>query len=289
VKALVEGMQGSINVKSSPGKGTTFFVRTILKKAETPTIELEEEEKKVYHIDGKVWLVDDDAFILKWCSSVMEMYKIEHSCFSSAEEALNQPWDERVKFVFTDMRMTGMNGAELCQRLRQVASPGVKFYVLTAQALPEERSKLLNMGFDGILMKPFHANELLELLQKYSLKKASAPTVLDLTSLNEMTFGDESVLREILDQFAKDSREDIAALKSCIKNSDLHNTRELMHRMAGRTGQIGIKDLSAKFRSFEIAIRDNQREILPDELNKVIRQAEIIVDQVEEKALSYSM
>jgi CheY-like chemotaxis protein len=64
------------------------------------------------------------------------------------------------------MRMSGMNGAELCKRLRKSTPDGVKFFVLTAQALPEERENLLSLGFDGYLMKPFHSTELLELAGK---------------------------------------------------------------------------------------------------------------------------
>lgn len=289
VKALVEGMNGNIHVKSNPGKGTTFFIRTIFKIAETPPLALKEVEQQAYEVDGKVWLVDDDAFILKWCSSVLEMYDIEHTCFSSAEEAVGQPWDDRVRFVFTDMRMPGMNGAELCQRLRQVASSEVKFYVLTAQALPEERSKLLDMGFDGILMKPFHANELLELLQKYSIKKDVELPKPDFSVLNEMTFGDESILREILEQFVTDSRKDIKSLSLCVENGDMKNMHELMHRMAGRTGQIGAKELSAQFRFYEIAIRENKQEISLKKIKDTINQADRMVDQVGEKVLSYSI
>ena len=295
VKSLVEGMQGNIHVKSIPEKGTTFIAKIILEKAEKPLVTTEEVEKKVYQIHGKVWLVDDDAFILKWCSSVLDLYHVDHDFFSSGEEVLEQPWDDDVKFVLTDMRMTGINGAELCERLRKTAPPDVKFYVLTAQALPEERSKLMQMGFDGILMKPFHSNELLELLENNSVKKSDSSPVnsnqnqIDLSILNEMTFGDETILREILKQFVKDCRQDLASLLSCLENSDMESMHELMHRMAGRTGQIGAKELSARFRFHEIAMRENKQEISENELKDIVKQSENVIDQVEEKVLSYSI
>ncbi|MCE7041926.1 ATP-binding protein [Dyadobacter sp. CY312] len=288
VKSLVEGMDGNIRVESSLGKGTTFFVNIILTQADTPLAEEENKVQKVYDIQGKAWLVDDDTFILKWCSSVLDMYQVEHECFSSPEEVLNQPWDDDVKFVLTDMRMPGMNGAELCARLRETASADVKFYVLTAQALPEERSKLLGMGFDGILMKPFHSNQLLELLEKSTVKKQPDSPALDLSVLSAMTFGDDTMMREILEIFVKDSREDITKLKEMLDNSEIPEMHELMHRMAGRTGQIGAREVSASFRFYEIAIRDG-KEISAREISELITQAASVIDQVEEKALSYSM
>lgn len=294
VKALVEGMSGNIHVTSTQGQGTTFFVTTSMKKAET--LELTEEApERSYQIQGKVWLVDDDAFILKWCSSVLEMNGIPHTAFSSAEEVLSRPWDNQVKFILTDMRMSGMNGAELCKRLRRSAPEDVRFFVLTAQALPEERKKLLGMGFDGYLMKPFHSRDLLELLESSSdteLQVAARPSdhaEFDFSMLNEMTFGDESLLREILDQFVKDSREDIHSLRSHIAAGELGHAQELMHRMAGRTGQIGAKDLSARFRALEIGLRENPYDVATDEMIAVVNDAASVIEQVEEKALTYSI
>jgi signal transduction histidine kinase/CheY-like chemotaxis protein len=296
VKALVEGMSGNIKVKSTLGKGTTFFVTTRMKKAETLEMNPEETQQRHYHVAGKVWLVDDDAFILKWCSSVLDMNGITNTCFSSAEEVLGRPWDKQVKFVLTDMRMSGMNGAELCKRLRQYADKDVKFFVLTAQALPEERAGLLGMGFDGYLMKPFHSNELLELLEASSADpdinpepQPSKATTLDFTSLNEMTFGDESLLREILEQFVKDSRQDVNDLDHYLENNELDKVQELMHRMAGRTGQIGASELSAQFRYYDIALREPIPDVSMDEMQKVIKTAANVIEQVEEKALAYSI
>lgn len=304
VKALVEGMSGSVHVTSKQGEGTTFFVTTSMKKADT--LELAEETpERSYRINGKVWLVDDDAFILKWCSSVLEMNGIPHTAFSSAEEVLSRPWNDEVKFVLTDMRMSGMNGAELVKRLRKSAPDDVKFFVLTAQALPEERKKLLGMGFDGYLMKPFHSRDLLELLEASSAPEIAQPPVapaegnmedqvahnldFDFSMLTEMTFGDESLLREILDQFVKDSRSDIDSLRHHIAAGELDHAQELMHRMAGRTGQIGARDLSARFRNLEIALRENPLEVSEKEMTQVVNDAASVVEQVEEKALSYSI
>jgi signal transduction histidine kinase/DNA-binding response OmpR family regulator len=292
VKAIVEGMGGNIRVKSSLGQGTTFFVTASMKKADTLEL-IEEAPERNYRVTGKVWLVDDDSFILKWCSSVLEMNGIPHNSFSSAEEVLSRPWDNQVKFVLTDMRMSGMNGAELCKRLRKVADDDVKFFVLTAQALPEERLSLLNLGFDGYLMKPFHSKELLELLESSSSMEVQEPEQqpeeLDFTMLNEMTFGDESLMREILDQFVKDSKNDMDALESNLQSRDLEKVMEIMHRMAGRTGQIGAKDLSARFRAFEIELRVDPSQVSMEEMEKTARKARSVIEQIEGKALAYSM
>lgn len=293
VKSLVEAMNGTIQVLSELGKGTSFSINIVLPKADAPLKVLENTPQKTYQVEGTVWLVDDDAFILKWCSSVLDMHKIKHQCFSSAEEVLDHPWDDEVRFVLTDMRMQGMTGAELCNQLRARGTQHVKYYVLTAQALPEERSVMLNMGFDGILMKPFHANQLMELLEKSSApkptKQPKSTVSLDFSALEQMTFGDEAILREILELFTQDSRKDLSTLQKLLDNDQIQDMHEIMHRMAGRSGQIGAKDISAQFRQYEVAIRDGKKEIAPTEIEAIITKASLVIDQVEEKIHSYSI
>lgn len=299
VKALVDAMGGTIEVDSTLNKGTTFTVNTDFPRGETPTGITDQSLEKKYNITGKVWLVDDDAFILKWCASVLETQDIPHECFSSAEDVLARDWDEEVTVVLTDMRMPGLNGAELCKELRKVASKSVKIYVLTAQALPEEQSKLLEMGFDGILMKPFHSSDILDLLQANSdnqpiqipiiksvEKLQSAP---DFSVLEEMTFGDEALLKEILEQFVKDTRNDLSELKDSISNNNTENVTEIAHRLSGRIGQIGAPQISIQFRKIEVSLRENPESISASELNETVAEADILIEQIDEKILSYSI
>src|SRR5690606_25819810 len=103
----------------------------------------------------KVWVIDDDAFILDLCSTILANHQIKHTCFNEPAKLLAADWDHEVKFIFMDMRMPGMSGKELCALLRKQIPADVKIIALTAQVLPEEREQVLNNGFDALLMKPF--------------------------------------------------------------------------------------------------------------------------------------
>jgi len=302
VKALVDAMGGMIEVDSKLGKGTTFIVHTDFPKAAIPVLTANKFLEKEYNINGKVWLVDDDVFILKWCASVLESHHIAHACFSSAEEVLDTAWDDAVTVVLTDMRMPGLNGAELCQRLRKIAPASLKIYVLTAQALPEEQSALLDLGFDGILMKPFHSSEILDLLQANSdnqplIIKNDQPVKLipasygqpDLSVLEEMTFGDEALLKEILEQFVKDTRYDLSELQNAVSNSDTEIITEISHRLSGRIGQVGSSGISARFRKIEISLREDPESISASELMETVAEADLLIEQIDEKILTYSI
>jgi HPt (histidine-containing phosphotransfer) domain-containing protein len=140
-------------------------------------------------------------------------------------------------------------------------------------------------------MKPFHSNELLELLESFSgtPHEQGSTHDFDLSMLSEMTFGDEAMLREILHQFVTDCRKDIDSLFLQIDNGELEKVPDLIHRMAGRTGQIGAKELSAQFRNLEVTLREDASKVSVEEMTQVLEYAESIIEQVEERAPAHSI
>ncbi|GAB2781116.1 hypothetical protein GCM10027275_25880 [Rhabdobacter roseus] len=290
VKALVEGQGGTIGVESTFGEGTTFAVWLPLTPGQTPNPCAEQPQAVPSAFEGKVWLVDDDPFILQWCATVLNEYGVEHRCFASPQAMLDEPWDEEITVVFMDMRMPGMNGVELCQRLRQRAGADVRFFVVTAQALPEERETLLKAGFDGLLMKPFRTHELLALLGQTTDLPAepnepplTEKVELDLSYLHAMAMGDEDLIRDTLAHFAKDTRADLERLGQLPTLDGQAESMELIHRLAGRVGQVGARPLGARLRALEVALRARSQEVSEAEYTELLREVERLVNQIEEQ------
>ena len=111
----------------------------------------------------------------------------------------------------------------------------------------------------------------------------------DFSVLEEMTFGDEALLKEILEQFVKDTRNDLSELKDSISNNDTGNITEIAHRLSGRIGQIGASEISTQFRKIEVSLRENPESISASELNETVAEADILMEQIDEKILSYSI
>src|ERR1700759_5410420 len=69
----------------------------------------------------------------------------------------------RVKpdIVITDIMMPGMDGLEVCRRLRSVPElRGGKIVVLSAKGYEADRAQAMAMGADGMINKPFDAKTL---------------------------------------------------------------------------------------------------------------------------------
>jgi len=291
-KKLIESQGGNITVKSKLGRGSSFIVELEYETADAPaTITIQPNAALANLYNDVVWVVDDDAFILEVCARMFDQNSVGYRCFSSAHEMLDAPWDHNVKYVLIDMRMPGMDGMELCRRMRKKVPADTRIYALTAQVLPEERALVLEQGFNGLLMKPFKEKELIGLIKHDAkpTKGGDIHTLLNMKVIERMTFGDATETAKILNRFAKDSFNDIDELCSMINEKQVDNILLTTHRIAGRTAQAGATELSKGFRMAEMELHKNEmltqkwiRNILElaDELHHLAVAAEQYTNEI---------
>lgn len=260
VKTLVEGMGGEIKVNSILDEGSCFTVHLSLlssDKMDLVTPNNKRDSAQNEFID-KVWIVDDDTFILELCSTILSNKNIPHKIFSSPQALLDEPIDPQVSHILMDMRMPGISGKELSNIMRKRIRESVKIIAFTAQALPEERSKILSEGFNGLLIKPFREAELLEILGINSFESQEKITKeIDLGIL-PMIYEDPKELNKIINLFIKDTLDDLMNLKSAVKKENAVSAEILFHRLAGRSAQLGQEKIAFNLRKCEIDARNGE-------------------------------
>ena len=270
-KALIEAQGGTIDVKSKLREGSTFTFSLQFKEGipKVSNAEVTSEANNNLRFP-KVWIIDDDNFILELCSIIFHKNGIAYQCFNSPADALDTIFDLPVKQIFLDIRMPGMSGFRLCELLRKKIPKDVLIYALTAQVLPDEHQLILKQGFDGILMKPFKERDLLSLVTPLpDNTKINNVISLDISKIEAMTFGDKQQLNKILKRFTEDCIDDIANIRLSIGDYDNEKIVLLLHRIAGRTAQVGAADLAAEFRAAEIDFFKNDL-VDTEKLNTII-------------------
>lgn len=106
----------------------------------------------------KVLLVDDDDDLLTAIAACLELEGYDVIAVTGGQEALEQIYHEKPNLLVTDIRMPGMDGWELCRRVREVSD--IPILVLTAHATtPEEVVRGLDLGADDYVRKPFELGE----------------------------------------------------------------------------------------------------------------------------------
>src|SRR5262245_37122242 len=108
----------------------------------------------------QILVVDDDPNVLRVMKRglVYAGYAVDEA--STGESALASARDRPPDLVILDVMLPGVDGLEVCRRLRQV-SPQLPILLLTARDRVPDRVAGLDAGADDYLVKPFAFDELL--------------------------------------------------------------------------------------------------------------------------------
>ena len=119
-------------------------------------------------------IVDDDEFVRKATKSLVRSLGYEAATFCSAEEFLGSSQLKTAACLITDVRMPGMSGVELQDRL---IADGRSLPTVFISAFSDERvqQKVLESGAVGYLHKPFEEDRLIECIET-ALKGQGAET-----------------------------------------------------------------------------------------------------------------
>jgi PAS domain S-box-containing protein len=154
VHGIIQSHDGAITVESEPGKGTTFQVFLPI-MAVAPAVPSLEPGR-----GGRVLLVDDEQTITGSLQPLLQAAGYAVTVCANAHEALAAFWAEPQGFdaVLTDLRMPGMSGAELAERLR-AHRPDLPVAVMSGYLGEWSEEKLRGIGVRQILTKPLTADE----------------------------------------------------------------------------------------------------------------------------------
>jgi len=110
-------------------------------------------------LNGRILVVDDDPEILSLLRRGLayEGYIVDEA--KDGKEALAKANVSPPDLVILDVMMPGLDGLEVCQRLRQVGD--VPILMLSAKRTVPDRIAGLDRGADDYLVKPFAFDELL--------------------------------------------------------------------------------------------------------------------------------
>jgi two-component system response regulator MprA len=107
----------------------------------------------------RILIIEDDEAILKLLRRglVYEGYQVDTAV--DGETGLNSAHEQRPDLIILDWMLPGMDGLEVCRRLR--ASGSIPILMLTAKDTIQDRVQGLDAGADDYLVKPFELDELL--------------------------------------------------------------------------------------------------------------------------------
>lgn len=138
---------------------------------------------------AKILIVDDETRIVDILSLNLRRQGYETIHANDGETGLSLALAENPDLVMLDIMMPGLDGYEVCRRLRKVSQ--VPVIMLTAKV--EEADKVLSfeLGADDYITKPFGIKEMLARVMANLRRAQKAPTMA--SGSNRLIFGELSI------------------------------------------------------------------------------------------------
>lgn len=163
VKNIVDAMDGSIEVKSEPGKGTTFIVDLYMQSIAGKN----GNKKSINYNDSdlagkKVLLVEDNEINVCIAVKLLEKKGCIVTSVSNGLEAvkyMEKSKENEVDIILMDIRMPVMNGIDATREIRQIDKEFIKnipVYAMTADAFAEDIDRMKQVGMNGHIPKPIN-------------------------------------------------------------------------------------------------------------------------------------
>jgi signal transduction histidine kinase/DNA-binding response OmpR family regulator len=166
-KKIVELMGGSIWIESELGKGSAFIFEINVKATDRPGYRVLPPDVNWGNL--RVLVVDDSPEILEIFGAILRPYGVSCDTASSGEDALARlergvpiPFD----VVFVDWKMPGLDGVELCRRLKDIDTSSPLVVMISAADLTEVEGEAKSAGVDKFLQKPLFPSSIFNVINE---------------------------------------------------------------------------------------------------------------------------
>ncbi len=176
-KSIVEMMNGSIEVESVKGRGSTFTVTVTLSDA--AHVKTAGDTPEIHPSEMTVLIVDDDPMSCEHARLVLEKAGIAAEIANSGAQAiemvqLRHARREPYNLILVDWQMPEMDGVETTRRIRAVTGDESAIIILTAYNWDDILDEAVQAGVDSFIAKPLFAVAVLEEFSAALQRKNSA-------------------------------------------------------------------------------------------------------------------
>ena len=175
---IIKNHDGYIDVRSSQGQGTTFFVYlptsgTAFGEQSMKTEDAKKKETRT------ILLVDDEDLVRDAGVHLFQSlgYSVLEAANGMEAVAIYKKHSETINLVFLDIVMPGMSGGDTYDRIKEI-NPNVKVLLSSGYGIDDQAVEILDRGADSFIQKPFSLEDLSQKIREI-MGGESAPTAPD--------------------------------------------------------------------------------------------------------------
>ena len=168
VYGIMQAHKGFIDVESSVGQGTTFYlyfpVGYAIENVETKVAE--EVSPRIIRGNEVILLVEDEEFLLEMMKFLLQTngYKVYSAKDGIEAIELYQKYHDEIDLVLSDLGLPKIMGRDVFMELKEI-NPKIKIIFASGYFEPEKKAELLSAGAKGFIQKPYVPDEVLKLIR----------------------------------------------------------------------------------------------------------------------------
>ena len=224
----------------------------------------------------RVLLVEDNEINQEIAVGLLEACGVAVELAGNGRQALDRlhavDTVRHYQLVFMDLHMPELDGHAATMRLRRDARfDALPIIAMTANAMPAERQRCRDEGFDDHLSKPLIPDELHRLLTGYLAAGRGARSQvfdgavpgLDLAIARQGVDGDEALLLKVLRMFSRDERDRAQRIRDALAQGDHADAERHAHSLRGVAEGVGAARVAQLAGELELAARRASEDGVP--------------------------
>lgn len=165
VKSVVSLMNGTVDVDSELGKGTTFTVTVHLKLRDGAAVDLSDLK------NIRVLVVDDDNTACEGACALLDDIGMRANYEMSGPDGIQavidaDASDDPFKAVILDWRMPGMSGLEVAKKIREKVHNAPPIIILSGYDWSMVEQEAREIGIDAFISKPLFRSRLIQVMKE---------------------------------------------------------------------------------------------------------------------------
>ncbi|MGQ8336736.1 ATP-binding protein [Sunxiuqinia sp. A32] len=294
VKKLVELLGGGVSLESEINVGTTFHLTIPFRKGNSNKIQNVIRNLSAPRVlkGVTVLIVDDEEFNRHLLKNILSKWKVEFQEAEDGQKALELGEKFDFGLILMDIRMPVLNGIDAAKKFKENGYPA-KIIALTANSHVKDFDRYKDVGFDNHLEKPFSEVKLHDVItetMKGTEKPAEStgkPAVksyeIDLSTLESMSNGDPSFLKEMINIFLKSSKNSIDLIEQSFENSDWQAIADIAHKLAAPVKHMNVTEVHQTVKQLQLIAETNQdEELLKNKFEQLKKEITLLDNQLQE-------
>ncbi|MEL6132044.1 MAG: ATP-binding protein, partial [Bacteroidota bacterium] len=274
VRQLLELMGGSIHLESQVGVGSAFTFTLPFGVADQHAIS--ENAQKYLQAPPKedlsghhILVVEDTYMNQKVIQRMLEKWGAEVAIASNGSVAFEMMQNHVYDLVLMDVHMPVMDGYEATELIRGHLPSSISripIIALTASVRGTVKRRVLEVGMDGYIIKPFEPRSLYKMIRFYLNKRKPQEVgvtdypsttelqlkAIDTSYLVELSGGDKEFVREMMAVFLEQTPIDLDYLEKSIKSEEWQVISQQAHKLKYPFSSMGRNDLRLVLADIEL-------------------------------------